>query len=60
MLTGGAGAAIHLVPIGLGLVPILLGFAFLLDRILALELRLLGQSTGARAPTGPAWCSRPS
>ncbi len=47
VLTGGAGAAIHLVPIGLGLVPILLGFAFLLDRILALELRLLGQSTGA-------------
>ena len=45
VLTGGAGAAIHLVPIGLGLVPILLGFAFLLDRILALELRLLGQST---------------
>jgi hypothetical protein len=46
VLTGGAGAAIHLVSIGLGLVPILLGFALLLDRILALELRLLGQSTG--------------
>jgi hypothetical protein len=47
VLTGGAGAAIHLVPIGLGLVPILAGFAFLLDRILALELRLLAQATGA-------------
>ena len=45
VLTGGAGAAIHLVPIGLGLVPILLGFAILLDRILVLELRLLGQAT---------------
>jgi hypothetical protein len=45
VLTGGAGAAIHLVPIGLGLVPILLGFAVLLDRILVLELRLLGQAT---------------
>ena len=47
VLTGGAGAAIHLVPVGLGLVPVLLGFAILLDRILALELRLLGQATGA-------------
>ena len=47
VLTGGAGAAIHLVPIGLGLIPVLLGFALLLDRILALELRLLGQATGA-------------
>ena len=47
VLTGGTGAAIHLVPIGLGLVPVLLGFAILLDRILALELRLLGQATGA-------------
>ncbi|HEY6569055.1 MAG TPA: hypothetical protein VIZ22_02135 [Candidatus Limnocylindrales bacterium] len=47
VLTGGAGAAIHLVPIGLGLIPVLLGFAILLDRILALELRLLGQATGA-------------
>jgi hypothetical protein len=46
VLTGGAGAAIHLVPIGLGLVPSLLGFAILLDRILVLELRLLGQATG--------------
>ncbi len=47
VLTGGTGAAIHLVPVGLGLVPVLLGFAALLDRILALELRLLGQATGA-------------
>lgn len=45
VLTGGAGAAIHLVPIGLGLLPVLLGFAVLLDRILVLELRLLGQAT---------------
>jgi hypothetical protein len=47
VLTGGTGAAIHLVPMGLGLVPVLLAFAILLDRILELELRLLGQSTGA-------------
>ena len=47
VLTGGTGAAIHLVPIGLGLIPVLLGFAVLLDRILALELRLLRQATGA-------------
>ena len=47
VLTGGTGAAIHLVPIGLGLIPVLFGFAILLDRILALELRLLGQATGA-------------
>ncbi len=46
VLTGGASAALHLVPIGLGLVPALAGFAVLLDRILALELRLLGQATG--------------
>lgn len=46
-LTGGAGAAIHLVPAGLGLVPVLAGFAFLLDRVVALESRLLGQPTGA-------------
>lgn len=46
VLTGGTGAAIHLVPIGLGLIPVLLGFAILLDRVLALELRLLGQATG--------------
>ena len=46
VLTGGTGAAIHLMPIGLGLVPVLLGFAIILDRILALELRLLAQATG--------------
>jgi len=46
VLTGGAGAAIHLVPIGLGLLPALAAFALLLDRILALELRLLAQPTG--------------
>jgi hypothetical protein len=45
VLTGGTGAAIHLVPIGLGLVPVLLAFALVLDRILALELRLLAQPT---------------
>ena len=43
---GGAGATIRLVPVGLGLVPVLLGFAIVLDRILALELRLLGEATG--------------
>ncbi len=47
VLTGGAGAAIHLVSPGLAMVPYLAGFAVLLDRILALELRLLGQRTGA-------------
>jgi hypothetical protein len=46
VLTGGAGAAIHLVPIGLGLLPALAGFALLLDRVLGLELRLLAQATG--------------
>ena len=46
MLTGGTGAAIHLVPVGLGLVPVLLAFALVLDRMLALELRLLAQPTG--------------
>ena len=46
VLTGGTGAAIHLVPVGLGLVPILLAFALVLDRMLALELRLLAQATG--------------
>lgn len=47
VLTGGTAAAIHLVPFGLGLVPVLFAFAIVLDRILALELRLLGQATGA-------------
>jgi len=46
VLTGGTGAAIHLVPIGLGLIPVLLAFALVLDRMLALELRLLAQPTG--------------
>jgi hypothetical protein len=46
VLTGGTGAAIHLVPVGLGLVPALALFAFALDRILALETRLLVQATG--------------
>jgi uncharacterized membrane protein YsdA (DUF1294 family) len=46
VLTGGAGAAIQLVPAGLGIVPALALFAFGLDRILALEIRLLAQPTG--------------
>jgi len=46
VLTGGAGAAIHLVPPGLWLIPALAAFAVLLDRILALEIRLSGQATG--------------
>lgn len=47
VLTGGAAATIQLVPLGLGLVPYLAGFAYLLDRTLALEMRLLDQSAGA-------------
>ena len=47
VLTGGAAAAIQLVPPGLGLVPYLVGFAFLLDRTLVLEMRLLTQAAGA-------------
>jgi hypothetical protein len=47
VLAGGSAAAIHLVPIGLGLVPALAAFAFLFDRIVGLELRLLGQPGGA-------------
>jgi hypothetical protein len=46
VLTGGTAAAMHLVPPGLALVPVLLAFAFGLDRVLALELRLLTQATG--------------
>ena len=49
VLTGGAGAAVHLVTPGLPLIPYLAAFALLLDRILALEIRLLAQQTG---PTG--------
>lgn len=47
VLTGGAAAAIQLVPTGLGLVPFLVGFGFLLDRILVLEMRLLVQPGGS-------------
>jgi hypothetical protein len=46
VLTGGAGAAIHLVAPGLPMVPFLAVFAFLLDRVLALEIRLLAQQSG--------------
>ena len=46
VLTGGTAAALQLVPAGLGLIPALAAFAFGLDRILALEIRLLEQSTG--------------
>ena len=45
VLTGGAGAAIHLVTPGLPMVPALALVALLLDRILALEIRLLAQHT---------------
>jgi hypothetical protein len=45
VLTGGAGAAIHLVSAGLLMVPFLGAFALLLDRVLALEIRLLGQQS---------------
>jgi hypothetical protein len=47
VLTGGAAGAIQLVPAGLGLVPYLIAFAFLLDRTLRLEMRLLAQPGGA-------------
>jgi hypothetical protein len=46
VLTGGAAGAIHLVPIGLGLLPALVAFAFVLDRIIALEARLVAQVAG--------------
>lgn len=46
-LAGGAAAALQLVPAGLGLVPALAAFAFVLDRILLLEMGLLDQATGA-------------
>jgi hypothetical protein len=45
VLTGGAGAAIHLVSPGLPMIPVMAVFALLLDRILALEIRLLAQHT---------------
>lgn len=47
VLTGGAAASIQLVPPGLGMVPFLAGFAFLLDRTLVLEMRLLTQPAGS-------------
>lgn len=47
ILTGGAAASLHLVTAGLGLVPGLAVFALVLDRILALEMRLLAQPGGA-------------
>jgi hypothetical protein len=46
VLTGGTAAALQLVPAGLALVPALAAFAFALDRILDLEIRLLAQPTG--------------
>lgn len=46
VLTGGAAAAIHLVPAGLGLVPALAAFALLFHRIVMLEVRLQAQVTG--------------
>jgi hypothetical protein len=45
-LTGGTGAAIHLVPIGLGLVPALAAFVLLLDKVILLEMQLSAQVTG--------------
>ena len=46
VLTGGSAAGIHLVPAGFGLVLALALFALLLDRILVLEIRLIGQRRG--------------
>ncbi len=46
VLTGGTGAALQLVPAGLWLLPALALFAFGMDRILALEIRLIAQPTG--------------
>jgi hypothetical protein len=45
-LTGGAAAALHLVPAGLGLIPALAAFGIGLDRVVAFEMRLLAQPTG--------------
>jgi hypothetical protein len=47
LLTAGTGAASQLLPAGLGLVPALALFAFGIDRILALEIRLLHEPTGS-------------
>jgi hypothetical protein len=46
VLTGGAAAAIHLVPAGAWMLVALGGFALLLDRVVALEMRLLAQPGG--------------
>jgi hypothetical protein len=45
VLTGGAAASLQLVPGGLALVPAIVLFAVGIDRILALEIRLLGERT---------------
>ena len=45
VLTGGAAAALQLVPGGLALVPAIVLFAIGIDRVLALEIRLLGERT---------------
>jgi hypothetical protein len=49
VLTAGACGAIGLVPPGLGIVPAILVFALVLDRILRLELRLIHQPAGVSA-----------
>ena len=49
VLTAGACGAIGLVPLGLGIVPAILVFALVLDRILRLELRLIHQPAGVSA-----------
>jgi hypothetical protein len=46
VLTGGAAAAIHLAPPGGWLVVLLLAYAVVLDRILALEMGILAQPSG--------------
>jgi hypothetical protein len=46
VLTGGAAAAVHLVPVGLWLLVGLLLFALVLDRMLALEIGILAQPNG--------------
>src|SRR5262245_55055007 len=46
VLTGGAAGALQLVPTGLALLPAIVVFAIGIDRVLALEIRLLGERTG--------------
>jgi hypothetical protein len=46
VLAGGSAAAIHLVPAGVWVAVALLAFALLLDRVVALEMRLLAQPGG--------------